>query len=316
MKTKILVCIALLFSCYHYALAQELPKEDSILWEASKNGKTIFILGTIHTGFIEQYPLRPKIQEAFRNSSIYVNESIIPFLATSDIQKKIGPVLRAKAGKTLKALLQEKQCKSVANKEEFNKKLKVVFNDKLLLKKAMTATPGAAIFLLSSPQETLSEEHADSLHLTQGVEFFLSDAAVKLEIRHESLDWELFDAINALDDMDVCNLVIGMASMRATGVAEEATYEIYLKLKNDWLAGDSLDMANLAFQWSPQLAAMYGDAERKWFEKRNEIMVKKMIEIDESASSPIFVAIGASHLAGTEGVISKLRRAGYEVGAL
>ena len=45
-------------------------------------------------------------------------------------------------------------------------------------------------------------------------------------------------------------------------------------------------------------------------------MTERIVNISDREDSPIFVAVGAAHLSGKDGIVSKLRDAGFVVNPL
>jgi uncharacterized protein YbaP (TraB family) len=85
------------------------------------------------------------------------------------------------------------------------------------------------------------------------------------------------------------------------------------RLMSAYLAGDSekiaaLDDSITGGMLPPQLWARM---KTKILDDRNKVMAERVI--DEARKKSVFVAVGASHLAGEGGLIASLRRAGYQL---
>ena len=287
---------------------------DSILWQARRGGGVIYLLGTTHVGYKAQYPIEAKILRSFKKSKIYVTESITPFLSEKEAEEQLLKATEAEEGKTLKSLLQDNECSALATKENFEANLKKILGN-VLSSKLLEYSPRATIYLASSyPSPDLTKDEQDKLQMTQGLEFYLSEQAKNLGIGHTSLDPEYWDGLRALTNSEMCNLAIGTASVHsADGFGKKQGYGLMKKARDLWLSGDSVQISQLAFTWPDSYAATHGDVEHKLFALRNIFMSNKIVELSRKEESPIFVAVGAAHLHGKNGILSKLRDAGFEV---
>ena len=62
--------------------------DKAFLWEVSaKNGKSVYILGSVHFGTKELYPLPRIIQDSFQNSEILVVESDFTKTSAAEMQR-------------------------------------------------------------------------------------------------------------------------------------------------------------------------------------------------------------------------------------
>jgi uncharacterized protein YbaP (TraB family) len=108
--------------------------------------------------------------------------------------------------------------------------------------------------------------------------------------------------------------MVGMASVHsAAGFSERNGYEMMKKERDLWLAGNSHSIVKFSFTWPDGYASTHGDVEHKWFNLRNVFMSDKILDISSKEESPIFVAVGAGHLAGKAGILERLHESGFSV---
>ena len=287
--------------------------ENSILWKATRAGKTIYLLGAIHQGYQAQYPVREQILDSLKSSSVYVTESLIPFLSAKEAGEQMKKTITVKSEKTLKALLKEKQCSVLAEKENFQSNV-----EKLLGKDLSTTlldySPSGVIYLIYGHSVPVTQEQQIEMKVAQPMEYYLADQSKNLEIRHESLDPEFWESLDALNALERCNLAVGMANAHVADDFDESQgYKLMEKMRDLWLAGNATQIKKLSFLWSDKYALTHGNVEHKWLDVRNKIMSDKILKLSNNEQSPIFVAVGAAHLTGKMGILSQLREAGFNV---
>jgi uncharacterized protein YbaP (TraB family) len=103
------------------------------------------------------------------------------------------------------------------------------------------------------------------------------------------------------------------AVLKRSDAAKQRDFE---RLISAYLAGDSdkiaaLDDSITGGMLPPQLWARM---KTKILDDRNKVMAERVI--DEAKQKSVFVAVGASHLAGEGGLIARLRKAGYQLQAV
>jgi uncharacterized protein YbaP (TraB family) len=103
------------------------------------------------------------------------------------------------------------------------------------------------------------------------------------------------------------------AVLKRSDTAKQHDFE---RLINAYLAGDSdkiaaLDDSITGGMLPPQLWARM---KTKILDDRNKVMAERVI--DEAKQKSVFVAVGASHLAGEGGLIASLKKAGYQLQAI
>ena len=85
------------------------------------------------------------------------------------------------------------------------------------------------------------------------------------------------------------------------------------RLMSAYLAGDSNKVAELDDKITGGMLppALWNKMRTKLLDERNVVMAQRIIE--EAKSKNVFVAVGASHLAGKSGLIARLKDAGYKL---
>ena len=82
------IMLALLIGALLPSGAQRKPVRG-LFWKASSSGNTIYLLGSVHLGTKEMYPLPDYIEKAFQRSSVLIVEVDLNKMSQED-QGKIG----------------------------------------------------------------------------------------------------------------------------------------------------------------------------------------------------------------------------------
>jgi len=105
-------------------------------------------------------------------------------------------------------------------------------------------------------------------------------------------------------------LVMLRAVLKRPSEEKEANFE---KLISAYLAGDSDNIAALDEQMTGSILPkeMWVKMRTKLIDERNVVMAQRTIE--KAKEKPVFIAVGASHLAGDGGLISAFKKAGFKL---
>jgi len=300
--TRIFLAGLLVLCSYNVSRAESV--QDSIFWEAQRNGQTIFILGVAHVGFKSQYPLSQPVLDAFDKASLYITESVFTFADRETARKALLEKYTTLNSKDLQALMANQRC---ANLHPF---IRAFANDQFGsegFEKLSKYSPRALVHQLYQAPMQLTQREIESLNLAVPVEFYLAKRAVEMSKRHSGLDPEYWEALDDLSDSEMCELVgwLQAEKLRKQGneLQQIKQIERFLLDGNSVGFNDLLNPDDLADQELTK-------AHRKWFENRNRIMAKTLLGFNEQR---IFVCIGAAHLAGERGVLELLKANGYEI---
>ena len=119
----------------------------------------------------------------------------------------------------------------------------------------------------------------------------------------------LLEQISALDSLPVEPQVHGLVQTVALGDKLEDVIETMSQL---YLAGDTgmiMPMMRAASPETDEDARAYADFEQRIIIDRNHVMAERAAPILEGGNA--FMAVGALHLPGPEGVVELLRREGF-----
>lgn len=289
MKNKILALLTLLLanSIFTYSQSTD-PLGKGLLWEISGNGlkKKSYLLGTIHI-----IPAKDFYFPKFYTKALKSTENLVMEINMTDLlgQMEVMKMAMMK-DKELKDLYDEatyneivKTCKDSFNIDiELYKKMKPIF-----VQQQLSGTD-----ILSSETKSYEMEL-----LTMG--FGMDKTFGGLETAKEQM--LILDSIPLQEQADM--LLESVRNIQSESKELNKMIQFY--------KDQNLDSLNAIFerednQMEDHENSLLGNRNRKWIPKIEEYI----------KSGPSFIAVGAGHLGGDQGVINLLRRKGYTLKAV
>lgn len=255
---------------------------QGLFWKVdAPSGKTIYLFGTMHTDDNRVTDFSPVVNNALQSVDAFMMETLAPN----------DPSVFMMPDGDLKTLLTEKELDKVYELAEFHTMhrdaathmkpwlLAVVFDSPRPL------TPFAQDNLLMSKSEDLGKE------------------VIGIEDTQEHFG--VMDTFSRDEQ-----LVMLKAVLKRSQVQKERDFE---KLMTAYLAADSDKVAALDDKITGGMLppALWAKMRTKLLEERNVVMAQRIIE--EANTKNVFVAVGASHLAGKGGLVARLKDAGYKM---
>ncbi|MCX2781781.1 TraB/GumN family protein [Microbulbifer thermotolerans] len=278
----------LLFSGYASS-----ANDKGLFWLAQKDGHSVYLLGSVHLASDDFYPLRKKIQQAYKNSDVLVVEADI-LAAESDpaLQQKIMQESLYLDKRTLRDDL------SPAVYSQLQEWLQ-----KHQLPEPMFIRQRPAIAMITM---SMMELKAQGLNPGLGIDrHFLQQAKQgdKPVIELEGVLQQL-RLLNQLESPDLL--------MQQTLEQLDEIKTFAPRMVNAWKNGDADRLYRLIIADNlnehPEFKPLY----ETLFFRRNRDMAKRIIHTSDSYKSQ-FVIIGAGHLVGEHSVIELLQRQGYNI---
>lgn len=257
--------------------------DSGLLWKLeSPSGKTSYLFGTMHSDDKRINNFSPALQQALSSADIFFMETLPP----QDPSLFMMP-----EGVKLSEMLTEQEFDRVRELADFHS---------MHIEAAMRMKPWllAVIFDLPKPQTPYAQDMQlmskaeDGGKQVQGLE----DAA---------------EHFASLDSMTLDEqLVMLKAVLKRTQRDKERDFEALIKA---YLRGDTTKILALDNKITGGLLppALWSKMKIKLLDERNEAMAQRLAS--EAGESSVFAAVGAAHLAGKNGLIAKLREAGFTV---
>lgn len=265
--------------------------EKSLAWKISGNGlkQTSYLYGTMHTQDQRVFDFKPGVIDALNASDVYVMEVNMDIVD----QFSIFTLMMMEGDTTLEELLTKKQYDSVAT----------YFSDSL--------GQSLQLFGTMMPLMTAQVLQLKDLNSDQDLplDLYFADLAKKDEKEVLGLETveEQIKALKSVSNKDQAIYLYQMVKEKYEG-NESASMKELVEL---YVKGDLEGMLELTTQESMTSEKADADFENNLIVKRNRIMTKRLTKIIKYRSA--FIAVGAAHLGGKDGIITLLRELGYTV---
>lgn len=271
---------------------------EGLMWKVTNGNNTLYLLGSIHLGNTDMYPMHKSIREAFEASDdLWVEVDIV----NGDMSYFTEKMVYSDGTKV-------KDHVSADTYEKLQKVLK-----KLQL--PAETFDGYKPFAISSTLSTFSvlDNPAETeLASVTGVDrYFLGKALLSGKPIHElegiKLQADLFANVPAEEQEKELNMMLdGLLSDQGQGDAAEQLKE----MQQAWIRGDAEGLTkNLSDSDLTQ-----SEGNRRLFGERDKNMAKKLVELlEQKGEHTSFVVVGAGHYVIKGMVVDLLKEKGYNV---
>lgn len=264
--------------------------EKSFLWKIQSKSATVYILGSLHMAKPDIYPLPQKIEESFAKSDVLALEAD-PAKAqdTALLRQMLAAAAYAKGG-TLKEHL---------SGETFELARREIERLGLSMETFSRTKP----WFLAMSIETLELQRLD-YDPANGIDIYFAGKAAgeKQIVELESFDYQI-RLLNGFSDRE--QELFLLYTLKEMATLQDEIEELMAA----WRGGDTKSMERLVTRTlieSPELRPIYA----KLFFKRNREMTARIEQLLKGKQT-VFVAVGAAHLVGKEGIIEQLKGKGF-----
>ena len=300
-----LTVLSLIFSgctvkVYQQEPVKEPDKGSVFMWEveAKEGDGKLYLLGSIHVGKDDMYPLNPIITNAFESSDVLAVECDTTTVAQRPDFLQIMEKVMYTDGTTVQDHIPE---------DLYEK------TDALLQEK------GLSIRYFSLYKPIILAQNIINLYLEEwgysaekGIDVHFINLARERDmeiIEIESVEFQ-YDMIGGLsDEIQIMDLESALEGID--------TYKSDLDdMFNFWIAGDIESFEELIFQedtsLTPEQKELYQEYEKQMFDDRNLHMADKAEEYLKTGKTTFYV-VGSGHMVGETGIVKLLRERGYQV---
>ena len=275
-------CKSLIYALFLSLLSITAFAEQGLFWKAESNSsKPIYLFGTIHTDDNRVTEFSPRVIEALKAVDVFMME-VEPPKDTSILQMQDAD---------LSTILGAQELEQVYVLADFH----VMHRDAVLRTK-----PWLLAVVFDSPRP-LTPYAQDNLLMRLAED--LGKDVIGLETADEH--FSVMDGLTLDEQVAFLRKVL-----RRSQKTKERDYEQLVKayLKGD---ADKLSAMNDKMTGSMLPAELWARMRVKLLDERNLVMAERMLAKAQDKS--LFVAVGASHLAGKTGLVATLKQAGYKI---
>ena len=288
------ILIVILLICFVFFVdAENAASEDSkdFLWRVQSKTGTVYLLGSLHVFKREFYPLHPRIEDAFDQSSQLAVEANVNEISTKDLQKLMEIGLYPGSETIEEHLSSETYNLMKGQIEKFGLPVLAFGKQKPWL---------VALTLLSLEIQKLGFDP------NQGIDkHFLSKATGKKKIVElESFDYQMTLFSGLSEKEQELFLIYTLKDL-------ELLEQELDQLIQAWKSGDTNRMEAIMTKGLKEDSRLSSIYEILIYD-RNKKMASKVEEF-LGAKETSFVIVGAGHLVGAKGVAELLKAKGYLV---
>lgn len=259
--------------------------EKGLFWQLeAPNGQVSYLFGTMHTDDNRVTHFSPPVIQALKSASMFMLE-VSEAPPVSLLQMPDG---------NLKPLLSEAELQQVAALADMH----VIPMDAVLKMKPWLL---AVMFDLPKPQTPFAQD------------LLLKAKAEELDKRIMGLEsaqahFGVMDSLSMDEQLRMLRAVLKRSQKQ-----KEQDFE---RLMKAYLAGDAQQVANMDDDMTRGIlpAALWQRMRVKLLDQRNVLMAERSIE--QARQRSVFIAVGAAHLAGNNGLLVAFRQAGFKLTAL
>ena len=261
------------------------------LWQVEKNGVTSYLLGTVHLGDQQMAGLPSYVKKAIEKTEKLVVEVDLSKINPLEQQQIMISYMMLPPGKTLKSEISAKNYKALSN---------YLTKQGLSMELFQPMQPFAVML-----QITLMEYQKAGYQDTYGIDKQVMNVAQRLQIpimQLETLEQQMgmFKSFNKHNN-----------KMIEDGLKELADMDKYFnRLIGSWKRGD--DAALESYYRETFTGDSYSAlTEKVLLTNRNKDWVKQLKS--KLTQKPHFIAVGALHLHGPEGLLDLLEKEGFKL---
>lgn len=286
---------------YAYETADASAK--GLLWKVTKGGNTLYLLGSIHLGIPEMYPMRKPIQDAFESSdSLWVEANLLT--DDQDAMDYFTKLTVYDDGTTLKDHVSPETYKKL---QQVADKLGMPVQSFDPFKPWVVSSNLSLTTLMSEPEQIAEATNS-------GVDLYFTQKAMMAgkpvrELEGMKLQGDVLSGMPPEEqEKELSQLLDSILTPNDEGQSAAAQFK---SLQLLWAKGD-VDGFTKSYTESLQ-QAQSGSTDRLLGERDANMAAKLSELLEREGSSTYFVVVGAAHFTMKDMVLDKLKQKGYDV---
>lgn len=274
-----------------------------LLWKATKGQNTLYLLGSIHLGIPDMYPMQKPIRDAFAQSdTLWVEVNLLDREASMQYFTRL---MTYQDGTQLKEHVSE---------QTYEKLQKVLEQLNMAQDTFDPFKPWAITTNLS--MANMTGESADMAQgAALGVDMYFTNSALLTgkpihELEGLKFQADLFNNVPPAVQEKELNEVLDQILAPAADKPDDASKQL-----RQWqLLWTKADLEKFSESFTGSVEMVKSDSAQRLFGERDKNMAKKLMELlDKEGASTHFVVVGAGHFVIKDMIIDQLKANGYEV---
>ncbi|WCR28692.1 TraB/GumN family protein [Paenibacillus thiaminolyticus] len=274
-----------------------------LLWKATKGQNTLYLLGSIHLGIPDMYPMQKPIRDAFAQSdTLWVEVNLLDREASMQYFTRL---MTYQDGTQLKEHVSE---------QTYEKLQKVLEQLNMAQDTFDPFKPWAITTNLS--MANMTGESADMAQgAALGVDMYFTNSALLTgkpihELEGLKFQADLFNNVPPAVQEKELNEVLDQILAPAADKPDDASKQL-----RQWqLLWAKADLEKFSESFTGSVEMVKSDSAQRLFGERDKNMAKKLMELlDKEGASTHFVVVGAGHFVIKDMIIDQLKANGYEV---
>ncbi|MBT5411234.1 MAG: TraB/GumN family protein [Nitrosomonadales bacterium] len=256
--------------------------DQSVYWEiTSPSGKTHFLFGTIHTDDNRVSEFHPEVLRGLKASNTFIME-------TDEIQDR--SILLVKNAFYEKYL----------DEGDFDRIKDLAYFHTMPLESALQMKPWLLAIIFNSPRP-ITPFNQDNLLKRKAEDLFMVVQGLETVSEHFSV----LDAFELSDQMTLLTTVLKRS--------EDIKLKDYEALVNAYLTFDPEVILQTDESITSKLVSneMWKEMQEKLIQARNQLFFERILELENGNN--LFIAVGASHLGGSNGLLNLFKAGGYQI---
>lgn len=278
--------IRIVVSCFLLLVSSQLLADG--VWKVSKGKQQFYLAGSIHMLSADDYPLPTEYLQALKQSDILLLETDLAQLSSPEGIQQMLALNSYPSGENLLQHLSEPLAKQLAQ---------YCRDHQLPFEQISRFKPAFAAVMLTSSQ--LKAEGATA----PGVDMFLQDEAKKSGKLVKGLE-TMQQHLAVLTDL---NNAGAETLIQSTMEDLSDSAEDFDAMRKAWRSGDLKQLEHLYLDDLKSYPVLY----QTLIVKRNKAWIQHLVET--RYNKPVFVLVGALHLAGDQGLIEQFKQRGYQL---
>jgi uncharacterized protein YbaP (TraB family) len=261
------------------------------VWKVSKGKQHFYLAGSIHMLSAEDYPLPAEYLQALNQSEVLLLETDLEQLSSPEGIQQMIALNSYPSGENLLQQLSAPLAKQLADYcREHNIPLEQITRFKPAFAAVMLTTTQLQAQGATAPgvDAYLQDEAKKSGKKVAGLETTQQHLAVLTELNNSGAETLIESTMEDLTDSS----------------------EDFDAMRKAWRSGDLKQLEALYLTDLKNYPAIY----QTLIVKRNNAWVKQLVAADYK--TPVFVLVGALHLAGDQGLVRQFKQQGYQVTSL